>query len=81
MTTDNIIKALHAAGCHETARAFECAIEAEAEALYALHARGGKWQKRPAALEAAKEFYAEDIAAQLADPAQPSVNRMLNHRR
>lgn len=76
-----IVKALNDAGMHATARALERAAEAEAHDLFRDIKSYQKRDGGKAAREAAEEFYATDIASQVLVPEQPTVDRMLNHRR
>lgn len=86
MTYNEILAELHSLKCSSTAASLDYAIYIEAVSLcenMTSHKFKNSRQRIPnaAAIEAAKDFYAEDINIQLADPKHPTPNLMLNHRR
>lgn len=88
MTYDKIIELLKSNKLDSTAESFESAIEDEASALQNGTTRYDRMKKfgassypSPGTIEVAKEFYAEDITNQLADPVEPTPVRMMTLRR
>lgn len=81
MTYEEIVAALRRGNCDSTADALERAVEDEARALRDERRPLGVAAEIQASRAAARDYYAEDITAQLRDPVQPNPNRMLNLRR
>lgn len=94
MTYEKIIELLKSKKLDATTEGFERAIRDEAVALIEGTTSHGSFVRSPgqrthsyprtpndAAIQAAREYYAEDITNQLSDPLDPTPTRMMGLRR
>jgi hypothetical protein len=90
MTYEEIIETLHMRNCSATAAALDYAAREEACKLLDNGNSWGSYKNQhhralrianEKATEAAREFYAEDITAQLKEPRLLTPETVLNHRR